>query len=133
MVTFYSPLDIRFVEDGKYLTLAPLLAESKRWRITVSAGLVFNGASIPSLFHFAECPMSFAMAYASALHDPLYGSGLLPRKECDRIFYEALVACGMPKAEAFVYWKAVRLGGEAHYRNPETVSYYRELIQIEAK
>jgi len=133
MPKFTSPLNIQFTAENQYTFLTPLIFETEKWRVTVAAGCIYNGGSIPRLLQIVECPMSYAMAYASGLHDPLYGSGLLSRRESDLIFYKALLACGMARTKAYAIWQAVRIGGEAYYKNQSTVSYYRDFVLVEIK
>lgn len=40
----------------------------------------------------------------------------LSRKDCDRLFYEALRFYGMGKAKAWLMWLAVRVGGGKYWR-----------------
>ena len=133
MPKFTSPLNIQFTAENQYTLLTPLIFEMDTWRITVAKGLIYNGGSIPRLLQIAECPMEYAMAYASAIHDALYGSGLLSRRECDLIFYKALLVCGMNRSKAYMIWQSVRIGGDAYYKKQSTLSYYRDFVLVEIK
>lgn len=113
---FTTKLDIRFVDVNVYELINPLKFNTDKYEIEIKSGFKFDGGSIPRLFQAIECPMSYAMAYASCVHDALYGSGKLSRKEADKVFYKALIACGMGTLEALAIWKAVRIGGEDHYK-----------------
>lgn len=128
---FHSKLEVRFDAEDQYTLLSPLVFQSKKYTITVLDGFKWNGANIPKLLQgFTECPMSYQMAYASCLHDALYASKLLNRKDCDKIFYEALAALGMDKAEAYTYYLGVRAGGESFYEGFIGISDARKFVII---
>lgn len=48
---------------------------------------------------------------AAIIHDDLYRRRYFTRSECDRLFYVALLECGVPKWKAKLYHRGVRLGG----------------------
>jgi len=52
---------------------------------------------------------------SAALHDHLYTTGELSRKECDGVLYRALRAEGVAKWRAWMFWAGVRIGGRSHY------------------
>jgi Protein of unknown function (DUF1353) len=83
-------------------------------RITVPAGFITDLASIPRLLR-GVLNINGKSRRAAVLHDWLYCSKLFPREIADRIFYEALVAEGMNKGLARVYWSGVRSGGWLYY------------------
>ena len=69
--------------------------------LTVEAGFSFDGASIPEiLYSFIGDPYSGRYVRAAFIHDCLYASELLPRKECDNIFLEIMKEHGVNWAEA---------------------------------
>jgi hypothetical protein len=53
---------------------------------------------------------------ASILHDWLYTVGLLPRSECDAIYYRALTTGdGTARWRSAIFWGGVRAGGHWSY------------------
>ena len=82
--------------------------------ITVPAGFVFDGATIPmvfgQLFQRAE-PCSIN---AACLHDWLYihkDDYDFTRAEADKMFREACIACNTPERKAWCMYIGIRLGG----------------------
>lgn len=127
---FETMLDIRFIDENTYELLSPLKFNTDKYAITVKSGFKFNGGSVPKLLQGIECPMAYEMAYASAIHDALYASHKLNRKESDKILYTALVAKGMNKIKAMAIWKAVRLGGEDHYGNAKKAALNSKYVDV---
>lgn len=131
--SFDTYLDIRFVGVNIYELINPLVFDSEKYMIEVKAGFRFDGGSVPKLLQAIECPMAYEMAYASAIHDSLYASHMLPRKEADKVFYNALVAKGMGTIEALAIWKAVRIGGEDHYNSANKIQQNRKFVVVTVK
>lgn len=102
--------------------LAPLTFHSTRnwWlpkfqhytnEFTVPAGFVCDLASVPRWLAWLA-PSWMQTSGAGVLHDYLYRTGLLSRREADWLFYEALraePATGVVRATAM--WLAVRVFG----------------------
>jgi len=71
-----------------------------------------DGASIPRLlWSLAGDRWAPKVAPGATAHDYLYASGVLPRLEADRLFFEALLAHGHDPIWAWLYWKAVHWFG----------------------
>lgn len=96
-----------------------LLDELVFGEIVVPKGFVTNYASIEVLHNIFLYPLYALVAgygnYASTVHDYLYHTQAFSRKECDRIFYDALRAEGVAKWRAAIFWMGVRLGGSKAY------------------
>ncbi|ANA49274.1 hypothetical protein PMW_149 [Pseudomonas phage phiPMW] len=88
--------------------------------ITVPKGFDTNYASIEVFHNILLFPIYALFAgygnHASTLHDYLYSRQILPRKDCDRVFYEALRDEGVAKWRAWLMWAGVRIGGSKAYR-----------------
>lgn len=130
-MTIKGYLDVRFIGEDSHLLLSDIIFVHDRFRIIIFKGLEWNGANIPKMLRWVDCPMTYALAYASLLHDALYGSGLLDRKTSDKLFYHALVNRGLDPIKAKVYYLAVRQGGEPFYKDMLKVSGYRSFIKID--
>lgn len=83
-------------------------------RYTVPGDFNTDFASVPRL------PVAYMLTantahQAAVLHDWLYRTGAEPRTTCDAIFYEAMVATGVPKWRAWLMWAGVRAGGRRHH------------------
>lgn len=84
--------------------------------IIVPVGFRTDLASVPRL------PYVYALTGARAhmpavLHDFLYRHDVCPRKEADRIFYDAMTALGDPRSRFLrrIMYYGVRLFGERHW------------------
>lgn len=111
---------------------AELLPDRKTWRlldsfhylapgmrnIVVPAGFETDFASVP------RWPLTFALlgSYghaAAVIHDYLYDTGELSRKDADRAFHEALRSSGIARWRAWIMWAGVRIGGKSRYSTNE--------------
>jgi len=128
---FITPLRIEALKNGQYKLLSPLGFKDGNIIITIHAGFIYDGASIPrSLWSVIGCPMDYA--YESCIHDALYASKLFNRKECDKYFYKALRARGVSLPIAKQMYLGVRFGGEAHFGS-DSVADAREFVSVEVK
>jgi hypothetical protein len=92
--------------------------------ITVPAGFVTDGASIPQLL-WAIMPTWGRYSRAAVVHDFLYAAlragaphQFAPdRKTADGIFHEAMVVCGVNTTIRWLIWVSVRLFG-GRYAKP---------------
>lgn len=126
---FITPLRIEALKDGQYKLLSPLGFKDKNIIITIHAGFIYDGASIPrSLWSVIGCPMDYA--YESCIHDALYASKLFNRKECDKYFYKALRAQDVSLSIAKQMYLGVRFGGESHFGS-DSVADAREFVSVE--
>ncbi len=126
-------VDIRVLSNGNYQLLEPIIYINGKFAITVARGFTYDGASIPRhLWEEVGCPMDYA--FASAIHDALYRSRLLARKDCDKIFHSALVDSGVSKVKAKAMYLAVRLGGQEPYDDAiHMMAHYRNYVSIMPK
>jgi len=85
--------------------------------ITVPAGFVTDGASIPRiLWRVCGHPMSTRRLPAAVLHDWLYYSITdFTRAEADQAYRDGLITLGFPRWKAAVEYYALRLFGGSHY------------------
>ena len=80
----------------------------------IPAGFMTDLASIPGLFWSIVSPQE--IAHGALLHDYLYSTKAIPRKEADMALYQIIREENEvgPIRARLVYW-AVRLGGGSHY------------------
>ena len=123
-------IDIRVLGIQQYQLLNDIEFKSSKYLIRIYKGFIYDGASIPSsLWDDVGCPIDFA--FESAIHDGLYRSRLLTRKECDKVFYEALIYKGVSKPKALAMYLAVRAGGEQAYDDAKyMMAHYRNYVQV---
>ena len=82
--------------------------------VLVPAGFRTDFASVPGLL-LGLLDSDNLVAPAALLHDYLYASGLVSRKDADWIFFEALRENGVPLPLRSLYWAGVRAGGWTKY------------------
>lgn len=56
---------------------------------------------------------------AGTIHDWLYKTGLLTRRQADMVLVRAAFAEGIAKWRAFIFWVGVRVGGKSHYKTED--------------
>ena len=91
------------------------LLEDLRWgNITVPAGFESDGASVPRFFWRVVFPPGDSQALRAAiLHDYIYREQPegWTRVDADNLFYDVLVADGVPKRRALLAYWGVRIFG----------------------
>lgn len=116
---FEGACEIELLPDGRKVRVVESFAYMRPngMRVTVAAGLVCDGASIPRiLWPFAGGPFEGRHRLAAITHDYLYslgraGTPLVDRATADRIFYEAMRCCGVSAFSARTKYFAVRAFG----------------------
>lgn len=113
MQEFRGKIILEKIEDKEfaYLVLDPVSYENKKYLIEVSGGWETDGASVPKVFQNIFSSYAEQTIFAAIIHDALYMSEALPRKECDLIFLELLKLKGVGWFKRRVMYRAVRLGG----------------------
>lgn len=116
---FLNRLEARLLDESLnlWLILANLLywsAQAKKTLI-VPAGFTTDFASVP------RWPLIFWLAgdtarQAAVLHDYLYTTQPYPRKDCDRLFLEAMKSTGIPAWRCYPMYLAVRAGGIFYWK-----------------
>lgn len=91
--------------------------------ITVPAGFRTDFASIRFLHNIFLFALYALLAgygnYAATVHDWLYTTGPLTRKQADAVLYRGLRAEGIARWRAWLFWAGVRIGGGKRYKiNP---------------
>lgn len=114
--------EIQESDDFKLLKPIDYLSNSADILVRVPAGFRTDLASIPRLLRpfFNRNGKS---KKAAVIHDYLYDDEEvdainrgLNQEQCDGLFYEALLECGVGKVAAYMYWLGVRLGGFLSFR-----------------
>lgn len=113
-------------QDGKWdrTLLADLsLHDDDHGLITVPAGFRTDFASIQFLHNIFLFVLYALLAgygnYAATVHDWLYTTGPLTRKQADAVLYRGLRAEGVARWRAWLFWAGVRIGGGKRYKiNP---------------
>lgn len=101
------------------------------YSLTIKEGFVFDGASIPRLFWtLVGSPFTGSYARAALIHDALYQSEILSRKECDDIFYDVMYACGSNWITRYTLWAAVRTFGGFVWSNHKDFEVSKAYSQV---
>jgi hypothetical protein len=93
--------------------------------LTVPAGFVTDGASVPRVFWPLFSPVGQCLP-AAVVHDWLYcrastRGAPLTRLQADRVFLDGLKALGMHWLARATVYRAVRLGGWAAWKRREGI------------
>lgn len=124
-------IDVRIHSKDKIELLTNQGIEEYGFRITVYAGFIWDGASIPRiLWEELGCPFNYLMP--SLFHDALYRTHLLDRKTADKIFHRLLSKAGVDMVTAKALYLGVRVGGQTSWDdNFAMLSHYRNYVKIE--
>ncbi|UDQ96805.1 DUF1353 domain-containing protein [Lentisphaerota bacterium WC36G] len=104
------------------------------YKITILRGFLFDGASIPQFFWSTTgSPFDFRFLIAALIHDALYASESLARKEADQIFRLLLKFYKVDIYTRNKMYLAVRIGGGKVWKNhtQESITEARQFIKIE--
>lgn len=111
MYTLLGEIVLRFLDD-EWEVIDPLTYMIGHHVITVPRGFVTDGATIPffAWSHIGH-PLAPKFVKAAILHDYLYESKVVSRKEADRLFRMILKEEGVGMLKRWTMWSAVRLCG----------------------
>lgn len=131
---FKTPLQVEATPPNLWRLLSPLvwddaiddglgLRDGEFGRLEFPAGMVTDLASIPRILrrHSSFDPNG-ASRRAAVGHDSMYATGRaagerITRAEADRFLYVALLAEGVSKSVAWMFWAGVRSGGWMPWNN----------------
>lgn len=102
-------------------------------KVKVSKGLITDGASIPRfLWSIIGCPLNGKYVGSAIVHDALYKSHVLTRKESDKLFLEMLKDNGVGALKRNLMYLAVRVGGYFAWRqySDDMVEFNKVLVKI---
>ena len=110
---FIGRIVIEHIEgtSNSFIVKLPFRYVGKKWDVAVKAGWVSDGASVPKIFWNIFPPVAGRYLEAAILHDALYMSEALPRKECDLLFLEAMEKLGVKAWKRYTMYWAVRAFG----------------------
>ena len=100
------------IDASKYKLKSALTFKTEYIEVTVKNGLLTDGASIPRLFWtIIGCPMTGKYVGSALIHDGLYASEAIPRKEADKLFIKMLADNGVGYIKRKLMYAAVRVAG----------------------
>lgn len=111
------------------------LYNDNKFRITVDAGAMTDGLSIPKIFRWYLPDWNDSNPLyniAGICHDGAYGSELLSKDIADELFYQGLIKAGISKSKATVAkWAVEHLAG-LHYGKKHDDFGISEYVDVEA-
>lgn len=116
MDRFPLPLQVELIDRTRWRLLAPFsYLDPELGQQEAPAGFTTDFASVP------REPLTFALIggyghAAAVIHDWLYRSGRLTRRDADAVFRRALRSSGIARWRAWLMWAGVRIGGSRRYR-----------------
>ena len=112
--------DFRIVYKGNYLRVPKFFQ--------------FDGASIPRFAHsIIGTPFNPLFMEAAVVHDWLYHTHQISKKEADKLFYELLIKNGISKIKAKTMHKAVAWFGSSYWKNDKEDLKYLERLRTKLK
>ena len=125
MSRFLTPLDVELIDDsdggGTWVLRSPLAYESNVAGCVICApeGFRTDFASVP------RAPVVYWLtgdvAHAAAvIHDYLYSTGGVTRKQADDVLLEAMAVTGVPAWRRYAMYWAVRAFGATHFSAGES-------------
>ena len=128
-------LNVTFVDDSKGTFRLEEPVDYRRqignkvYDITVPAGFIFDGASIPKPARAFLDPTDPDTIEAALLHDFLYATRLLSKAEADKLFYLVMRdSCSWVFSQT--YYNAVKFGGHLAYYTGRTESHPNGKVQV---
>lgn len=111
------------------------LYNGDKFRITVDAGAMTDGLSVPKIFRWYLPDWNDGNPLyniAGICHDGAYGSELLSKDIADELFYQGLIKAGISKSKATVAkWAVEHLAG-LHYGRKNDDFGISEYVSVEA-
>lgn len=122
-------------KDFSWILHEPLIWEDEKYQIMVKEGFDFDYASIPTIITNILPKNGQEYDRAACLHDALYATQWLQKKECDKLFYDSMLADGVSKITAWSMYQAVRIFGYLAYMcdDKEELEKYRNLVIVGVK
>lgn len=109
--------------------------KGSKFRITVDAGAMTDGLSVPKIFRWYLPDWNDSNPLyniAGICHDGAYGSELLSKDIADELFYQGLIKAGISKSKATVAkWSVEHLAG-LHYGKKNDDFGISEYVSVEA-
>lgn len=105
---FPVPLDVERLNATNWkLTSGYKYIDDQHGLIIVPTGFITDFASIPKfMWSIAGAPSEYAPS--ATIHDYLCRNKIFARKECDKVFYRAMIYSGVNKVKAMLFYLAVR-------------------------
>jgi hypothetical protein len=122
-------MHIEKISSREYKLLSPVAFKD----IVVPRGFVFDGASVPRAFWWFASPFTGNYTRGALIHDWLYCTELVSKKEADNIFYKIMLIDGVSRWKATAMYMAVKVFGCSVYgkHTIQEVNKCRKLGQLD--
>jgi hypothetical protein len=121
------------IDTNTWVLVDDLTYENITYRITAKKGFTTDFASIPRIaWTLIGSPAMGRYTSSSVIHDVLYATESLGRKECDDLFLEMLEVDGVGYFKRYAMYWAVRAGGWAVWskHKPYEVMNSKQFIKL---
>jgi len=109
---FNGTVELRRLNKIEWRLLTDITYRNSDVFVNAKAGLITDGASIPKyLWGIVGSPFTGRYTRPALIHDALYASERLSRKDCDNLFLEMMEADGVSWLKRYSMYLAVRAGG----------------------
>ena len=133
-MSFKNNLKVEKIGDQDYILLDDLVYENNTLIITVKSGFWFDAISIPKIFWtLIDSPFTGKAVRSATIHDGLYASQHLSKKDCDKIFLECMKCDGVSYFKRYAMYLAVKYGGHQAYNDTEDLEHYKKLVKVVRK
>jgi len=118
--------------SNKFIIISPFIYENDKYVIQFTPKLQSDGASVPKIFWNIFPPISGKYMEAAILHDILYASHILSKKEADKIFLEAMKDLGVSWWKRNVMYYAVKFFAIKAWdeKTPQQIQAARKHIKV---
>lgn len=104
---FSGVVAVREVSATEFRTLEPLAYTGQRDTFTIEPGFLTDFASVPRAFVWL-LPRYGLYTRSAILHDYLWRTHVVPRRDADGLFRRSMRELGVPFPRRWVMWAAVR-------------------------
>jgi len=109
---FNGTVELRRLNKREWELLTDITYTNSDISVTAKAGLITDGASVPKyLWGIVGSPFTGRYTRPALIHDALYASERLLRKDCDNLFLEMMEAENVAWLKRYSMYLAVRAGG----------------------
>lgn len=109
-MAFNTALQVEELHHGNWRLTADLVYQGKYDSFTIPKHFETDFASVPRLFRWLV-PISGEYTKAAVVHDFLWRTNAVSKRDADGIFRRMLRELDVPVLRRYVMWGAVRIGG----------------------
>lgn len=125
----------KFVDSSRFELIESIAYVNSELEITVKAGFISDMASIPKMFWgIIGSPFEGKYRKAALIHDGLYGSHWLTKKESDALFLEMMKVNGVSWLKRYTMYYAVKWFGNGAWNKPKKkIEKVKTLVEVKRK